>query len=124
MVMKMMKKKKRKTTLARDDLARCRLHGLILHPNSSLSTLSLLHSSSFLIFQSSSSGRLVNDSDFFFDNDDDDYVCMYVCMKNLSQSTLLMTTMCLGGFYSMFQLLHCEIGNCGEKLVSLHAQEV
>lgn len=78
--MKMMKKKKRKNTLARDDLARCRLHGLILHPNSSLSTLSLLHSSSFLIFQSSSSGRLVNDSDFFFDNDDDDYVCLYVCM--------------------------------------------
>ena len=121
----MMKKKKRKNTLARDDLARCRLHGLILHPNSSLSTLSLLHSSSFLIFQSSSSGRLVNDSDFFDDDDDDDeYVCMYVCMKNLSQSTLLMTATSWDGFYSMFQLLHCEIGNCGEKLVSLHAQEV
>jgi len=80
-MMKMMKKKKRKNTLARDDLARCRLHGLILHPNSSLSTLSLLHSSSFLIFKSSSSGRLVNDSDFlFFFDDDDDYVCLYVCM--------------------------------------------
>ena len=88
-MMKMMKKKKRKNTLARDDLARCRLHGLILHPNSSLSTLSLLHSSSFLIFQSSSSGRLVNDSDFFFfffDDDDDNYVCMYVCMYEQSLS--------------------------------------
>lgn len=123
--MKMMKKKKRKNTLARDDLARCRLHGLILHPNSSLSTLSLLHSSSFLIFQSSSSGRLVNDSDFFFDNDDDDYVCLYVCMCEESISIYSVDDDDVFGWV----LFHVSapalrIGNCGEKLVSLHAQEV